>query len=408
MKEKLLKLIAQKEEQRKKLQTSLIDSETKEERSAINESLNNIDEEVAELRAMLDNCEKPVEQRKDLGKEMFGLGKKEFREEDADVDVYNTVKYRKAFQQYIATGRMAEEFRAATKTTDSGISTVIPTNLANYIQEKFEQLGVIYNLVTKTNYPVGQSIPVDAAKPTATWVAEGAGSTPQNKTLGSLITFTHHKLRCEVRMTQEVATMTLPMFEALLLKQVSEAMLRAIEGAIVDGDGSGKPTGILNYSAPKGQALEVAAGASGKLTYKLLCDAEAAIPVQYESTARWCMTKKTFMAFMAMTDSNGQPIARVNYGVNGRPERTLLGRDVVLYVPQTGSKLGNYADTVSSATIFAFIVDFSDYVLNTNYDLGIQHATDWDNEDHKTKAVMACDGKLLVTDSLITLTKKSA
>ena len=47
--------------------------------------------------------------------------------------------------------------------------------------------------------------------------------------------------------------------------------------------------------------------------------------------------------------------------------------------------------------------DFADYVLNTNYDLGISHAKDWDNEDHKTKAVLACDGKVIDKTSLITL-----
>ena len=31
-----------------------------------------------------------------------------------------------------------------------------------------------------------------------------------------------------------------------------------------------------------------------------------------------------------MTDKNGQPIAKVNYGTSGKPERTLLGRTVVL------------------------------------------------------------------------------
>ena len=39
-------------------------------------------------------------------------------------------------------------------------------------------------------------------------------------------------------------------------------------------------------------------------------------PLAYDP-AVWCMTKKTFMKFIGMTDS-GQPIARVNYGINGR------------------------------------------------------------------------------------------
>lgn len=39
---------------------------------------------------------------------------------------------------------------------------------------------------------------------------------------------------------------------------------------------------------------------------------------------------KTFIEFVAMTDSNGQPIARVDHGIGSVPERTLLGRKVVL------------------------------------------------------------------------------
>ena len=415
MKEKLMKLLKAKQEQRDALNAQLIESESKEERAAIGETLKALASEIAEVEGMLADVDKPAEdgegnngQRKQF-KPVATYGQRGAVSTDED-DTYSSVAYRKAFQQYLASGKMPEEYRASTKTTDTNISSVIPTNLVNKILEKFEQLGVIYNLVTKTSFPVGQTIPVDGVKPTATWVAEGAGSTPQGKTLGASITFTHFKLRCEIRYTEEVATMALPMFEALFVKQVSEAMLRSIEAAIVDGDGTSKPKGILTETAPDGQALTVAAGASNKLTYKLLCDAEAAIPVQYEGTAKWCMTKKTFMRFVEMTDTAGQPIARVNYGINGKPERTLLGRDVVICIPQAGSKLGNYEDASTTADIlFAFICDFGDYVLNENYNLGIKHATDWDNEDHKTKAVLACDGKMIVKDSLVTLTKtKSA
>ena len=417
MKEKLMKLLKAKQEQRDALNAQMIESENKEERAAIGETLKALASEIADVEEMLAKVDEPADgagaagddgQRKQF-KPVATMGMRGAAKNDEE-DIYSSTEYRKAFQQYLMSGKMSEEFRATTKTSDTNISTVIPTNLANKILEKFEQLGVIYNLVTKTNFPVGQTIPVDGVKPNATWVSEGNGSTPQGKTLSGNITFTHFKLRCEIRYTEEVATMTLPMFEALFVKQVSDAMLRAIEGAIMDGDGTSKPKGILTETAPTGQALTVAAGASNKLTYKLLCDAEAAIPVQYEGTAKWCMTKKTFMQFVGMTDTAGQPIARVNYGIAGKPERTLLGRDVVLYVPQSGSKLGNYEDASTTADIlFAFICDFGDYVLNENYNLGISHAKDWDNEDHKTKAVLACDGKLIVTDSLVTLTKtKSA
>ena len=402
-KEKMQKLIEQKEADLKDLKERSQRSEDVKELRSLGEDIDKVIAELNELKALYAAADEPAPADEGGERDLKKLA--EQRNGYDENDVYSTLEYRKAFRSYLVDGKLDKEYRASS--TTANVSAVIPTNLINQILEKFEQLGVIYNLVTKTSYPVGQTIPVDGVKPTATWVAEGAGSTPQSKTLTSTITFTHHKLRCEIRYTEEVSKMALPAFEALFVKQVGEAMLRAQEAAIVDGDGSGKPTGILNYAAalPAEQKITIAAGATNKLTYKTLCDAEAAIPVQYEGTAKWLMTKKTFMAFVGITDSAGQPIARVNHGINGKPERTLLGRDVVIYVPQAGSKLGSYQDSVTADTIFAVIVDFGDYVLNTNYDLGIKHATDWDNEDHKTKAVLACDGKLLVADSLVVLTK---
>lgn len=428
MKEKLKKLIAEARKKAETLESSLIESERKEERAAIGKTLKKVRDEINDLESMLAEVDAPADNGEGADEsasgergmnvlasmEQRGAGNKR---PGASDDVYASEEYRKAFQRYIATGDKSE-LRATTKTTDTNVNTVIPTNLANKILERMEQLGVIMNLVTKTAFPVGQAFPVDGVKPTATWVGrntetpassttgEGGGSTAQGKTLGALIVFSHFKLRCEIAMTEEVATMTLPMFEALFEKQVAEAMVRAKEFAIVEGDGYGMPTGILNETPVSGQAYEIAAGDT--IGYETLCEVEALIPAEYENTAKWCMTKKTFMKFIGMVDDQGQPIARVNYGINGKPERALLGREVVIYAPQAGSKLKAYTDTVSADSIFAFIFDFADYVLNENYNLGISHKQDWDNEDHKTKAVLACDGKVIIKDSLITLTKKAS
>lgn len=424
MKEKLKKLLAAKRDQRETLNKSMIESDNKEQRAAIGETLSKLGEEITELETMLAEVDDPAgnEGGNDGGSEGRGMNVMGAMQQrngavsngDASLEVRN------AFKNFIANGNR-EELRSAAgnSTADSNASTVIPENLLNQIMEKLESVGTIYNLVTKTAYPVGQTIPREATKPVATWVGrntttlasstsgEGNGSTPvKGVNLDTAISFTHFKLRCEVAMTEEVAQMSLSAFEALFVKNVSLAMLRAIEFAIVDGDGHGMPTGILANTAPSGQAIEVAA-ADG-LDYELLCDAEAAVPAEKEGGAKWCMTKKTFMKFIGMVDDAGQPIARVNYGINGKPERTLLGREVVLYVPQTGSTLGNYADSVNADTLFAFIFDFADYALNNNYDLGIQHKIDWDNEDHRTKAVAAYDGKAVDITSLVTLTKKAS
>lgn len=427
MKDFLMKLINAKREEFKKLQERSDASNDLAEVRSIGATLKGLSKEIADAEEQLrkiEDAEKETEEnakKTDEGRKMFLAGSMESRTTVADEGT-SSLEYRKAFKKYIETGKMEARADVTGKTTDTNVSTVIPENLITSILEQYEQLSVIYNLVTKTSYPVGQQIPVDGVKPTATWVGrntgtpsnstsgEGASSDSQNKTLGASITFTHFKLRCEVRFTEEVMRMTLPAFEALFIKQVGEAMVRALEFAIVEGDGYGMPTGILNNTPATGQAITIAEDTNGtKLTYAKLVECEAALPTQYESGAKWFMTKKTFMSFIGMVDSNGQPIARVNYGIGGKPERTLLGRDVVLYVPQTGSKLKDFnSGNITEDTLVAFMFDPKDYVLNTNYDLGIQHAVDWDNEDHKTKAVMACDGKVIDKGSLVTLTIDAA
>ncbi len=424
LKDYLEKNLKNLEEQRANCNAAMIDADEKEKRAALGEALTQLEAEIAEARKALEEADEPAEEApaatEEDARSFKPLATMEGRNQ-AMVD--NALEVRNAFKDYIVNGKIDKynEVRSAAGNTTTGdnVGTVIPENLINQIMEKIESVGTIYNLVTKTAFAVGQTIPREATKPVATWVGrntttlssstngEGNGSTVQKGvTLSAAISFTSFKLRCEVAMTEEVANMTLSAFEALFVKNVSLAMLRAIEWAIVDGDGKGQPTGILNETAPSGQALEIAA--TGALSYEALCEAEAAIPAEYEAGAKWCMTKKTFMQFVAMVDDNGQPIARVNYGIAGKPERTLLGRDVVLYVPQSGSKLGNYASTVETDTVFAFIFDFADYTLNTNYDLGIQHKIDWDNEDHRTKAVAAYDGKVIDNGSLVTITKKAA
>lgn len=321
------------------------------------------------------------------------------QDKDEDDDPTNSQNYRKAFREYVTKGTpIPDDLRKANANTlTSDVDSAIPTLLVNRIVEHMESLGMILPLVTKTSHPAGIEIPTTSIRPVATWVAEGKGSSRQ-KTATGKITFTHHKLRCEISMSAEVGVMALSAFETAFVRQVSEAMVKAKEEAIISGDGSGKPKGITREVPVDGQKIDVS-----DLNYKTLVEAEAALPQAYEGGAVWCMTKKTFMGFIAMVDANKQPIARVNYGIGGKPERSLLGRSVVL--------CGDYLPSFSAALadeVFAFLFNFSDYAMNEIYNMGIQRKQDWDTEDMLTKAVLSCDGKVIDKGSLVTLNKSAA
>lgn len=309
----------------------------------------------------------------------------------------DSVEYRKAFMNYVLRGKeIPTELRDNQVTYTKDVGSVIPETVLNKIVEKIEAVGMILPLVTRTAIKGGVTLPTSSVKPVATWVAEGKGSDKQKKTTGS-ITFAYHKLRCAVAVSLEVDTMALPVFESTLINNVVEAMTMSMEQAIISGTGDGQPKGILTETPEDGQVLDV-----GEITYKTLIEAESALPLEYEANAIYCMTKKTFMKYQGITDDSGQPIARVNFGISGSPERVLMGRPVVLC---------NYIDSYDNAEAgepFAFLFNFSDYILNTNYQMGVKKYEDNDTDDMVTKAIMIVDGKVAENNSLVVLNKGDA
>lgn len=379
--EKFLKdLIASKKEQLKGLQ----------ERSNASEDLN-------EVRSIGTQIEAVMVEIRNAETQLAALEVRDFNPiatygvQNSNVDenagTTDSVEYRSAFMNYVLRNTaIPAEVRANANTLTGDVKAAIPNVLVNRIVEKMEHSGMILSRVSRTAYAAGVTIPTSNIKPVATWVAEGATSDKQKKTLGS-ITFAYHKLRCEISMSMEVGTMALAAFEAKFVENVAKAMVIAIEKAILNGDGATMPKGILKE---EGTAKTIAAAVP---TFEELIDIEAAVDVAYEGTALWLLTKAQFANFLKIMDKNGQPVARVNYGIAGNIERTLLGREVLLHP---------YAEEV--AGVAGIIVDLNDYALNTVYDMGISKKQDWDTEDLLTKAVMSVDGKLVDATSLIKIT----
>ncbi len=322
-------------------------------------------------------------------------------EANSNDDLTNSIEYRKAFMNYVVRKEaMPKEFSNAvgpTKTSDVGV--LIPETVLSKIVEKMEATGMILPLVTRTNIKGGVKVPTSSLKPVATWVAESAGSDKQKKTI-DYIDFGYFKLRCAVSNSLEVDTMALPIFEQTLINNVVEAMTKAIEKAIINGDGSNQPKGILTETVVVGQNIDIAKAEKPMLEH--LEGAESALPLAYDNGAVWLMTKKTFMAYSTIKDANGQPVGKVNYGISGKPERVLLGRTVIL-----NDYMDNYIAAPTEDIIPIALFNMKDYVLNTNLNMTIKNYEDNETDDLVTKAIMLVDGKVIDKNSLVTITKKN-
>lgn len=372
-------------------------SQSVEEINAFGEQKRSLKAELEEAQAQLEKIEKEERAKKDEvpanAKLVNGNVVGAFGMRAAAVD-HDSVEFRTAFMNYVLKNQpIPAEMREDVNTKTTDVASVIPTVIVNRIVEKITSCGMILPEITRTAFAAGVVVPTSSTKPSASWVNEGASSYKQKKTTGS-VTFSHFKLRCEISMSMEVGTMALDVFETTFVRNVADAMIVALEKAVLAGTGSGQPTGILNGTLT---SYEVTSEKTSGVTYGDLIAMEAKLPVEYEATAKWFMTKAQYLAFVGMVDTAGQPIARVDHGIDGKPARMLLGREVIIHPYAT--EMGSY---------LAGLYNFKDYVLNTIYDMGIQKKQDWDTEDLLTKAVMGVDGKPVDLGSLVVLKQKTS
>ena len=308
------------------------------------------------------------------------------KEERAEGKRYSTMEYRKAFMKYVLSGEKSAELRAdaTTKTTDIG--SVIPTTIMNKIYEKIENFGKIYSKITKTNFKGGLSIPTSSLKPSASWVAEGSTSDKQKKPTGDVV-FAYYKLQCKVAITLEAGTVSLEIFEDTVAKNITEAMVKALEIAVFQGTGVKQPTGI---------ETEVEATEIETVDYATLVNIESNVDEAYDDTAEYYMTKKDFLTkVIGLVDSNKQPIARVNIGIDGKPAPVLFGRPV------------NYTPAEVLGNVFAVVGDLADYVMNSNYQMTMKKYIDEGTDEEVSKCTLIADGKLASKQSFQVVTIKA-
>lgn len=318
------------------------------------------------------------------------------------VDAHDTQEYRTAFMEYICRGvEIPAEVRAATTTADA--SAVIPTTVMNEIIQQMDTYGNIWAKVRKINVQGGVEIPILSIKPAAQWITETQASPDKKIQANTKITFSYYGLECKVAQTILVNVVSLPMFESLFASLVVEAMIRALEEAIINGSGSGQPMGIVNDTrVPAANVIEMTEADFGSWA-KWKKNVFAKMKKAYRNGI-FVMSQSTFDGYIdAMTDTTGQPIGRVNYGIDGGETYRFGGKTVETVEPT----LVKDFDTAEAGDVVAIFVNFNDYVVNTNMQITTTRWIDNDANEIKNKALMICDGKLADPNGVLIIKKKA-
>lgn len=404
-KEKLLALLAKKEARKAELATKADASEDVEELRNINTELDGLNEEIRSINEMIDAIPEergaaPIGQTQIIG--TYG---KPAKVEDRSIDKYDTPEYRKAFMDYVLRGVKSPtlELRIDATTATTDITAVIPTTIMNKVVEKMTEYGRIFARVSKSNIRGGVEIPTASVKPTASWVTEGSLADKQKKTITGKISFNYYKLQVRVAVTLEADTVSLPVFEATVASNINEAIVVALEEAIIAGagSGSGQPLGITkDTSVPVGQVVELAAADLTK--YNKWVEVLAKVPRSYRAGALWILNDADWNKYIVgMVDAEGQPVARTTYGIDGIQSDRFLGKEVIA----VEDYLTDF-DAASVGDIFGIICRLEDYMINSNLQLTFRRYFDESTDEWISKATLICDGKLADPNGVVLLKKK--
>lgn len=307
--------------------------------------------------------------------------------ENNEMNKRSSMEYRKAFMDYIQRGAKSEilEFRenAFTHTTDA--ASVIPTTIIDEIVKESKIAGNILSKVRKMNVKGGVKIPTMTAIPVAEWIDEDNPSDRKKVQTGS-VTFSYYGLEIKIAQSLLSEYVSIDAFEREFVTLAVEAMTNAKEIAIFNGTGSGQPTGILTDSV-----TSVTLTAENLVKYDKLYEAIGKLPAAYRAGAEFAMNAATWDKIVGMVDSNGQPVARINYGLNGA-SMSLFGYPVNLVEADRIKGI----DTASAGTDYIIVLgQFNKYAINSNGDLGVIRYRDNDANQDVTKALEFVDGKVL-------------
>jgi len=203
------------------------------------------------------------------------------------------------------------------------------------------------NIIRKLGHTITTSgerkINIAATKPAAAWIDEGEALTFSDATF-SQINLDAHKLHVAVKVTEELLYDNAFQLENYIIEEFYKALANAEEDAFINGNGTGKPLGIL--AASGGAEVGVTAASATAITADEVINLVYSLKRPYRKNAVFILNDQTIAALRKLKDGNGaymwQPAL-----VAGEPDK-LLGYPVYTsaYMPtiEAGAKTIIFGD----------------------------------------------------------------
>lgn len=304
----------------------------------------------AEDDATYSKMEKEIE---DYGREIARLERQAALDAELAKPVGEPIKNTPATAKPEKTGRAADDYKknfwnamrikhpessvlnALQVDTDTEGGYLVPDEYERTLIDGLKENNILRELAHVIQTGGGdRKIPVVASHGSASWLDEEGSYTESDDAFGQ-VTLGAYKLGAMIKVSEELLHDSIFDLESYIASEFSRRIGNAEEDAFLNGNGTGKPTGILN--ATGGAQIGVTSAASAAITCDELISLYHSLAVPYRKNAVWLMNDSTIQAIRKLKDDNGQYLWQPSL-VAGTPD-TILGAPVKVsrYMPEIGA-----------------------------------------------------------------------
>ena len=219
---------------------------------------------------------------------------------------------------------MPSVLNALQEGTDSEGGYLVPDEFERTLVEALEEENVFRTLAHVIKTSSGdRKIPVVASKGSASWVDE-EGAYQESDDAFSQVSIGAYKLGTMIKVSEELLADSVFDLEAYISKEFARRIGAREEESFFNGDGKGKPLGIL--AAAGGAEVGVTAASATAITADEVIDLFYSLKAPYRKNAVWVLNDATVKQIRKLKDSTGQYLWQPSL-VAGTPD-TILGRPV--------------------------------------------------------------------------------
>ena len=215
---------------------------------------------------------------------------------------------------------------------------LVPDEYDSRLIDTLSEENIMRKLATTITTSGEHKINIAATKPAAAWIEEGGAISFGDATFKQIL-LDAHKLHVAIKVTEELLYDNAFNLENYILDQFGKALANAEEDAFLNGDGVGKPLGLL---AAAGGA-EVTDTLTAAIKADDMLSLVYALKRPYRKSAAFILNDQTLSALRKLKDNNGAYMWQPSYQA-GEPDR-ILGYAVhtSAFAPTTAIAFGDYS-----------------------------------------------------------------